>query len=129
METIGGILLILSLLGNWYQSERIDHHKQKAEHFQEIAQQNYRDAKEAKEVNERLEKNIERLQATNNACDEKLNTALDRINTFGEVNRIKDDAIERLRIELERAAVPDVSDWLDCRLPDGVDVEAFNGSD
>ena len=113
MEMIVGIVLALSLLGNWWQSERIDHHKAKAETFQQAAQDNYHELKKAVTANDTLVDTIERLESANADCSAKHRATLDRINDFKESNRLKDSAIENLKLQLDKAPDQPINDWDD----------------
>lgn len=120
-EIIGGILLILSLLGNWFQADRVNDLQKEADKWQEHAQQNYQEAKEAKEANDTNARTITVLENANDACASVLDETLAKIHRYKEAGRIDRATIDILRGQLAESNSRGNSD--ECRVPDWVEIQ------
>lgn len=123
MEFIFPVVLVLSLIGNFFQHEKIEDLTLEKEDAVLAAENNYDNYNTVVEVNKENEKAITKLNEKLTNCNSDLKEEIDKINNWKEADRLKAIAIESLSERLD-----DVEFGSSCRMPDWVDFEAGSNS-
>jgi hypothetical protein len=126
METIAGIVLALSLLGNWIQHNQVEEAKQEADKWQSHAQQNYQELQEAVKVNDTNSSTITALEESELACSATLDEALTIIHRYKETGLIDRATIDILRRQLDESNSGGGAD--SCRVPEWVVIEGLEAA-
>lgn len=118
IETIFGIMLAISLIGNYVQHETNKELKDDLYESQMIAKANEESWLTAIEVNQNNAATIYDIRQALAACEERNTTIVERVNQFNQATALKDAAINDLRARLDRV------DFGSCRVPDWVSFES-----
>ena len=118
-EVVLGVILLLSLFGNYQQKAHNDSLNTELDHWQEVAAGNHAQWQLAIEVNQTNAGTINLLEQALNKCEERNAATIKRVNDFREATAFKDAALADLRARLDN------TDFGACRVPDWVD---FSGS-
>jgi len=123
LETIGGILLLLSLFGNVHQHNENQELKQEVSEAYALAEANRKEWLSVIETNKGNADVIHDLEAALDECNTRNDEMVEAVNDFRDVQRVKDAAIEALE---NRVAD---TDFAQCRVPDWVDLSSAGNSD
>jgi hypothetical protein len=116
LEIIVGIVLALSLFGNYQQHKALETERGARDYYQQVADTNRAEWLMVVEVNKNNVVVIERLKRALSECNTKLVETVDRTNDFRTASIFKDAAIRELEVRLSSA------DFAQCRVPDWVDL-------
>ena len=119
MELVISILLAISLMGNYFQHEKVTDLKQERTEAVEASESNLESYKIALEVNKDNETIITELNESLENCNSDLKSEIDKINNWKEADRLKAIAIENITERLDG-----IDFGANCRVPDFVDLEA-----
>ena len=112
------LVAILAIFG-YVQTDRLNDSQNDADRWQEVAQSNYNEWQEVVEINRGNEDVVTNLENALNECDRRYSETVERVNDFKAVERVKDAAINQLKVRLDRI------DFGTCRVPDSVDFSRF----
>ena len=122
-EVVLGVILLLSLFGNYQQKAHNDALNTELDHWQEVAAGNQAQWQIAIEANETNASTIEHLSQALDQCETRNENTIRRVNDFREATAFKDAALADLRARLDRV------DFGDCRVPNWVSFEPADGTD
>lgn len=123
MDFVVPVLLVLSLIGNFFQHEKIDELKSEKEEAVIAANKNYDNYNLVVGINEENKDVIDELNERLKSCNSDLKAEVDKINGWKEADRLKRIAIKDLSKRLD-----DVDFGASCRMPDWVDFETGSNS-
>lgn len=128
MEIIAGIVLVLSLFGNWHQASEIKEQRAEIARLEATNQKNVKAFEEAKANNDSLASVNTDLEKSSADCSAKLNIEAERESFYRYRESLNQATIDNLERQLAKLGTnPDrVITWDQCRLPDGLDIEAID---